>query len=66
MPYADPLQMRFRLLSATNAEIGIVSTNSGTASLVCPEETVALPSLMTVWTEEPTFAVELERGAGCP
>ncbi|MFN2149737.1 MAG: hypothetical protein ACK2T2_15235 [Anaerolineales bacterium] len=66
MPYTDPLQMRIHILSDTEAEIGIVSTNAGTASIVCPEGTVTLPSIMTVWTEEPTFTVALERGGGCP
>ncbi|MEJ2013503.1 MAG: hypothetical protein P8X64_14925 [Anaerolineales bacterium] len=66
MPYTDPLQLRFRLISGAEAEIGIISTNAGTASVVCSEGTLALPSIMTVWTEEPTFVVELEHAAECP
>jgi hypothetical protein len=66
MPFSDPLQLRFRLIGEGQVEIGIVSTNAGTASIVCPEGTMGLPSIMTVWTEEPTFTVALERGANCP
>ena len=66
MPYNDPLQLRFRLKGKTEAELSIVSTNAGTASGICPEGKITLPSIMTVWTEEPTFTVELERSAECP
>ncbi len=66
MPYNDPLQLRVLLTGKTKLELGIISTNAGTASIVCPGGTEALPSIMTVWTEEPTFTVELEHGAECP
>ena len=66
IPFNDPLQFRFRLIGEGEAELGIVSANAGTASLVCPEHTLGLPSIMTVWAEEPTFTVALVRGADCP
>ncbi len=66
MPYNDPLQLRVHIIGETELELGIVSTNAGTASAVCPDGTVTLPSIMTVWTEEPTFTVKLDHGAECP
>ncbi|MCD6424497.1 MAG: hypothetical protein J7L35_03245, partial [Anaerolineales bacterium] len=66
MPYNDPLQLRVHIIGKTELELSIVSTNAGTASIICPEGTQGLPSIMTVWTEEPTFTVELIHSAECP
>jgi hypothetical protein len=66
MPFTDPLQLHVQIVGESELQLGIISTNAGTASMVCPDETLSLPSIMTVWTEEPTFVVDLERGANCP
>ncbi len=66
IPYSDPLQLRVHLVGEQELELGIVSVYAGTASIVCPEGSEGLPGISTVWTEEPTFAVELTPGAECP
>jgi hypothetical protein len=62
---SDDLLFTFQLMGDGTAEVTILSTGSGQIIVQAEGLTYPVPHFGTVWTEEPTFSVTLERIGGC-